>query len=116
MIQRPPRSTLFPYTTLFRSSMAAGAPVVGTRVGGTPEALVDGETGLLVEPGDSTAIATAIARLLDDRELAIRLGRSARSLIADKFSVDRMVRSTEQLYAELLARKQKQQTPAAACL
>src|SRR5688500_20104561 len=52
MIQRPPRSTLFPYTTLFRSSMAAGAPVVATRVGGTPEALVDGETGLLVEPGD----------------------------------------------------------------
>jgi glycosyltransferase involved in cell wall biosynthesis len=97
-------------------SMAAGAPVVATRVGGTPEALIDGDTGLLVEPGDSAAIATAVARLLDDRELATRLGRSARSLIADKFSVDRMVRSTEQLYLSLLAKKQKQQAPAAACL
>jgi glycosyltransferase involved in cell wall biosynthesis len=97
-------------------SMAAGAPVVATRVGGTPEALVDGDTGLLVEPGDSMAITTAVARLLDDRELATRLGRSARSLIADKFSVDRMVRSTEQLYTDLLAKKQKQQAPAAACL
>lgn len=97
-------------------SMAAGAPVVATRVGGTPEALIDGETGLLVEPGDSAAIATAVARLLDDRELATRLGRSARALIADEFSVDRMVRSTEQLYLSLLAKKQKQQAPAAACL
>jgi glycosyltransferase involved in cell wall biosynthesis len=97
-------------------SMAAGAPVVATRVGGTPEALIDGDTGLLVEPGDSAAIATAVARLLDDRQLATRLGRSARALIADKFSVDRMVRSTEQLYLSLLAKKQKQQAPAAACL
>ena len=97
-------------------SMAAGAPVVATRVGGTPEALVDGDTGLLVEPGDSAAIAQAVSRLLDDRQLATCLGRSARALIADKFSVDRMVRSTEQLYTDLLAKKQKHQTPAAACL
>jgi glycosyltransferase involved in cell wall biosynthesis len=97
-------------------SMAAGAPVVATRVGGTPEALIDGDTGLLVAPGDSAAIATAVAQLLDDRELASRLGQSARSLIADKFSVDRMVRSTEHLYTDLLAKKQKQQAPAAACL
>ena len=95
-------------------SMAARAPVVATRVGGTPEALVDGQTGLLVEPGDSAAITEAVARLLDNRELATRLGRSARDLIADKFSVDRMVRSTEQLYTELLARKRKNPRPAAA--
>src|SRR5688500_19610211 len=102
MIQRPPRSTLFPYTTLFRSSMAAGAAVVATRVGGTPEALVDGETGLLVAPGDSGAIAAAVARLLDDGQLAARLGAAASDLIATKFSVERMVRATEQLYATLL--------------
>jgi L-malate glycosyltransferase len=95
-------------------SMAAGAPVVATRVGGTPEALIDGETGLLVPPGDSGAIATAVARLLDDRELATRLGRAARNLIATKFSVEQMVRSTEDLYMELLARKQRQRRPAAA--
>ena len=88
-------------------SMAAGVPVVATRVGGTPEALRDGETGLLVPPGDAGAIATAVARLLDDRELAGRLGGAARSLIRERFSVERMVHSTEQLYSELLARKQR---------
>jgi glycosyltransferase involved in cell wall biosynthesis len=87
-------------------SMAAGAPVVATRVGGTPEALTDGETGLLVPPGDAAAIAAAVSRLLDDRELACRLGRAARARIDDQFSVGRMVSATENLYGELLARKQ----------
>jgi len=96
-------------------SMAAGAPVVATRVGGTPEALDDGEAGLLVPPGDVAAITAAVSRLLDDRELACRLGRAARSVIAERFSVDRMVRSTENLYSELLARKQPRR-PRAACL
>ena len=95
-------------------SMAAGAPTVATRVGGTPEALVNEETGLLVAPGDSRALATAIARLLDDRPLAAGLGQAARRLIADRFSVDRMVASTEQLYQELLARKLRTTVPASA--
>lgn len=95
-------------------SMAAGAPVVATRVGGTPEALIDGETGLLVEPGDAGAIADRVARLLDNRELAAQLGGAARALIADKFSVERMVRSTENLYANLLAKKQHSHPKAAA--
>ena len=94
-------------------SMASGAPVVATRVGGTPEALTDGVNGLLVEPGDSTALARAIARLLDDRGLAARLGRAAHDRIADRFSVERMVRSTEQLYTNLLARKQTRPRAAA---
>src|SRR6185503_5152907 len=95
-------------------SMAAGAPVVATRVGGTPEALDDGEAGLLVPPGDAGAITAAVSRLLDDRELACRLGRTARSAIGERFSVDRMVRSTEDLYTELLTRKQHRLR--AACL
>jgi glycosyltransferase involved in cell wall biosynthesis len=92
-------------------SMAAGAPTVATRVGGTPEALVHEQTGLLVAPGDSRGLATAVARLLDDRELAARLGQAARQAIQDHFSVDRMVESTEQLYTELLARKQRTALP-----
>lgn len=88
-------------------SMAAGAPTVATRVGGTPEAVVDGRTGLLVPPGDAPALAAAIARLLDDRSMAVRLGQTARQFIAEHFSVERMVQSTEQLYLELLARKQR---------
>jgi glycosyltransferase involved in cell wall biosynthesis len=95
-------------------SMAAGAATVATRVGGTPEALVDGVSGLLVQPGDSRGLAAAIARLLDDRNMATRLGHAARQVIADRFSVDRMVTSTEQLYLELLARKQRAALPATA--
>jgi glycosyltransferase involved in cell wall biosynthesis len=88
-------------------SMAAGAPLVATRVGGTPEAVIHGETGLLIEPGDAAAITRSVARLLDDRELATRLGRAARDLIATRFSVEQMVRATEQLYMDLLQRKQR---------
>jgi glycosyltransferase involved in cell wall biosynthesis len=94
-------------------SMAAGAPTVATRVGGTPEALVNEQTGLLVAPGDSRALANAVGRLLDDRVLATQLGRAARQLIQDRFSVDRMVESTERLYTELLARKQRTALPSA---
>lgn len=88
-------------------SMAAGAPTVATRVGGTPEALVHEQAGLLVPPGDSRAIANAVALMLDDRPLARGLGQAARRLVGERFSVDRMVRSTELLYTELLARKQR---------
>jgi glycosyltransferase involved in cell wall biosynthesis len=94
-------------------SMAAGAPVVATRVGGTPEALTDGETGLLVPPGDAAAITAAVSRLLDDRVLACRLGRAARARISEQFSVGRMVSATENLYGELLSRKQPRRAMAA---
>ena len=96
-------------------SMAAGAPTVATRVGGTPEALADGESGLLVKPGDSRALADAIAKLLTDRTLAASLGHAARARIADCYSVRRMVRATEDVYLELLERKQRRRLPSAAC-
>jgi glycosyltransferase involved in cell wall biosynthesis len=96
-------------------SMAAGAPTVATRVGGTPEAVVDGVTGILVPPANSTALADAIVHLLNDQQLAVHLGRAARARIADQFSVRRMVRATEDLYIELLERKQRKRLPSAAC-
>jgi glycosyltransferase involved in cell wall biosynthesis len=53
--------------------------VVASRVGGIPDVAVDGETGLLVEPGDAPALAGAIVRVLTDDELAARLGAAARA-------------------------------------
>jgi glycosyltransferase involved in cell wall biosynthesis len=88
-------------------SMAAGAPVVATDVGGTTEALRDGQNGLLIPPSQPAAMAAAIDRLLTDRVLARTLGQSARQAIADKFSLDRMVAATAVLYEDLLARKQR---------
>ena len=96
-------------------SMAAGAPTVATRVGGTPEAIVDGVNGVLVPPADSAALASAIVHLLQDTRLAAHLGFAARARIVDHFSVRRMVRSTEELYTELLERKQRKRLPSAAC-
>src|SRR3712207_9227188 len=61
MIRRPPRSTLFPYTTLFRS------PVVGTTVGGLTETVVDGLTGDLVPARDPRALGSALRRLVNDK-------------------------------------------------
>jgi glycosyltransferase involved in cell wall biosynthesis len=96
-------------------SMAAGAPTVATRVGGTPEAVVDGVTGILVAPADSATLADAIVHLLSNPQLAGHLGCAARARIADHFSVRRMVCATEDLYTDLLERKQRKRLPSAAC-
>jgi glycosyltransferase involved in cell wall biosynthesis len=86
-------------------SMAAGAPIVATRVGGTPEAMTDGETGLLVPPDDEAALAAAIGRLLDEPGTAAAFGRAARRTIAQRFSLPAMVGATEQLYVDLLRQR-----------
>jgi len=84
-------------------SMAAGVPVVATRVGGTAEVIErDGVEGLLVPPKEPAALARAIGAVLDDRELALRLGQEGRRRVVGHFSLDRMVRATEDLYAQLL--------------
>jgi glycosyltransferase involved in cell wall biosynthesis len=84
-------------------SMAAGVPVVATTVGGNPEAVEDGVSGLLVPPRDAGALARGIAALLRDPALAARLGHAARARVARHFSEAEMVRRTERLYQSLLA-------------
>jgi glycosyltransferase involved in cell wall biosynthesis len=93
-------------------SMAAGVPVVATRVGGIPEAIEDGRNGLLVPPADAPALAGAIRRLLDAPSEAARLGRAGRETIEQRFSLEQMVRSTSNLYVDLLARKRRVPTHA----
>ena len=65
----------------------AGKPVVATAVGGTPEAVVDGETGLLVPPGDVAALAGALNALLRDPERARRIGEAGRGRVEREFSL-----------------------------
>jgi len=86
-------------------AMAAGVPVVATRVGGTPEAIDGGVTGLLVPPGDAYALAESISRLLEDPRRGGAIGHAARRAVERRFSMDRMAESTERLYLELLARR-----------
>jgi glycosyltransferase involved in cell wall biosynthesis len=80
---------------------ARGKPIVATDVEGTREVVKDGETGLLVPPGDPGAMAEAVLRLLRDPALARRLGERARAEIPPVFSLTRMVEETARLYHEL---------------
>ncbi|HEY7158879.1 MAG TPA: glycosyltransferase [Gemmataceae bacterium] len=82
--------------------MAAGRAIVATAVGAAPELIDDGVHGLLVPPRDATRLANAIARLLDDRELARRLGEAARRRALECFSRAAMMRRFEDFYAGLL--------------
>ena len=92
-------------------SMAASVPVVATRVGGIPEAIEEGVSGLLVPPRDSVALANAMLRILQDRELAGRLGDAGRRRVAERFGLKNMVQETEQLYSTLLAQARGQRIP-----
>lgn len=69
-------------------AMAAGLPVVATRVGGVPEAVLDGVTGLLVPPHDPLALSDAIRRLADDPGLRTRMGVAGRARATELFSLD----------------------------
>jgi glycosyltransferase involved in cell wall biosynthesis len=67
-------------------AMASGTPVVASRIGGLAETVADGETGFLVPPGDTAALADRLARLVSDRHLAARLGANARDLVTERFT------------------------------
>jgi len=83
-------------------AMAAGLPVVGTRVGGLPEAVVPEETGLLVAPRDVEGLALALERLLSDPETGRRLGRQGRQRAVELFSFRAMVSRHEEVWSRLL--------------
>jgi glycosyltransferase involved in cell wall biosynthesis len=84
-------------------AMAAGLPVVASAVGGIPEIVRDGETGLLVPPGDADALAAALGRLLDDDGLRRRLGAAGRERALDEFDVVRFGDAHVDAYRRALA-------------
>jgi glycosyltransferase involved in cell wall biosynthesis len=86
-------------------SMANGLPVIATNVGGNPEVVSDGENGVLVPPADSAALSRAIAQLLESPDLAQRLGQAARKKVAREYSLECLLRRTEDLYVTLLERR-----------
>lgn len=86
-------------------AMAAGRPVVATRVGGVPDLVEDGLTGCLVPPDDAGALATALLALLRDPERRRTLGQAARGRVCRAFTADRLVANVDALYGELLRAK-----------
>ncbi len=83
-------------------AMAANLPVVATRVGGVPEVVEEGQTGLLVEARNPDRISNAILRLARDRALRERMGRAGRERADEHFSIQATVRRTEQIYNDLV--------------
>jgi glycosyltransferase involved in cell wall biosynthesis len=82
-------------------AMALARPVVATTVGGTPELVADGETGLLVPPRDVDALTAALKRVLDDEGLGRRLGEAGRVRVAQRFSSEAMTRDVLAVYDEV---------------
>lgn len=83
-------------------AMAARRPVVATSVGGTPELVVDGETGLLVPPRDAGALADALRRLTGDRALRERMGEAGYRRVRERFSADATTGRILEIYEEAL--------------
>jgi glycosyltransferase involved in cell wall biosynthesis len=81
-------------------AMALSRPVVASDVGGIPEMIQDGVTGLLVPHDNPVALATAIVRLLKDHGFADTLARAAHDLVHDRFCIELMVKAIEQIYDE----------------
>jgi len=82
------------YGMVAREAMAHGRPVVATAVGGLTDAVVDGETGLLVSPGNVPALRAALQRLLSDRELRSQLGTAARGVAAQRLAPEAAATAT----------------------
>lgn len=88
-------------------ALACGKPVVAFDVDGAREVCRDGETGFLVRPGDTTALADAVIRLLQDKTLAARMGAQGRALVREQFTEERMVQQIDDLYRQLKQRLQQ---------
>lgn len=89
-------------------AMACALPVVATRVGALPEVITHGRDGLLIEPGDPSALTAHLSQLLSEADLRRRLGNAARQRVIAAFSQEHMAGVTAALYGELLAERRAQ--------
>ena len=83
-------------------ALAAGTPVVSTRVGGVPDVVSDGETGILVDEGDVPSLARALEKLARDPALRGRYGDTGHELVPPRYRIERLVDDVDRLYRELL--------------
>jgi glycosyltransferase involved in cell wall biosynthesis len=90
----------FPMVTL--EAMAMAKPIIATKIDGITEQITDGVDGILVPPRDPSALAKAVIRVLNDKELARSMGLSARKKVEREYSVEKMVAETEEVYMSFL--------------
>jgi glycosyltransferase involved in cell wall biosynthesis len=89
----------FPMSIL--EAMAAGLPVIATRVGGIPEVIKDGQNGILVPPQDRNSLANAICRVLDDSEFATNLASRARTTVEENYSIQAVTEAYTKIYLSI---------------
>jgi colanic acid/amylovoran biosynthesis glycosyltransferase len=83
---------------------ATGVPTIGSRIGGIPEGVIDGETGLLAPERDEESLAERMAALLDDDAMRLAMGKRARALVEDRFDLRRQTAQLEDLYDQVVER------------
>lgn len=93
------------FSRVILEAMASAKPVITTSLGGNPEAVIEGVSGLLIPQGDSKALAHAILSLLKDKELAKRMGEAGRRQVVEMFAIEKNISNTEELYLELVKGK-----------
>jgi len=89
-----------PCAAVVQQAMALGKPVIGTNLGGTPEMIDDGKTGLLVPPRNPLALADAVRKLYDDANLRDAMGKSGWERADTCFTLEEMVTRIEALYLQ----------------
>jgi phosphatidylinositol alpha-1,6-mannosyltransferase len=87
----------------FLEASACGKPAIGGRAGGAPEAVVDGQTGFLVDPSNTADLGDAIFRLYSDRDLALRLGLEGKHRVEREFTWDRLTEKYLNEFTVILA-------------
>lgn len=89
------------FSNALLEEMALEKPVIVTSVGGSAEVIIDGKTGFLIPPKDVNELVNKIVLLYKNPELRVTFGKNARKRVEEKFTIDKMVRSTEELYNKL---------------
>jgi len=96
-----------PFGRVLLEGMALSKPLVASNGGAVPEIVVDGDTGLLFEPGNPAALASSLRTLLANRERAASMGAAGRARLLAEFSIERNIELTQNLYASLLNRQER---------
>jgi glycosyltransferase involved in cell wall biosynthesis len=97
-----------PFPSAVLEAMAVGRPVIASRIGGIPEAVVDGRTGILVDPGSSEALAEAMGKLMDEPDTRDLMGENGLRRLRSEFSIERHVGAIDALYTDILREKSGQ--------
>ena len=100
------------FPTVILEAMASARPVISTRLAGIPELVVDGQTGVLVSPGDTSALTQALAKLLSDLELRLQYGRAGRARIEQHFQIEDTVAPLLKLFERTSTKSSPTQSPA----